>query len=102
MKGRIKALSGRLWFDLIFSVAFAIAGPCVAGTNDIVTTAAEILSLTPDQAARDIRVSVTGIVTVAESNWKGRFFVQDSTGGVFVNNETEPGPLPGDLVQVNG
>jgi len=98
----VKALPGRLRFDLIFPVAFAIAGTCAAATNGVLATAAEILSLSADDAARGIAVSITGIVTVAESNWKGRFFVQDSTGGVFVNNETEPGPVPGDVVQVSG
>src|SRR5882757_3781772 len=102
MKGRVKALPGRLRFDLIFPVAFAIAGTCAAATSDVLATAAEILSLSADHAARGIAVSIAGIVTVAESNWKGRFFVQDSTGGVFVNNETEPGPVPGDVVQVSG
>jgi signal transduction histidine kinase len=102
MKGRVEALPGRIRFDLVFPVAFAIAGSCAAATNHVLATAAEILSLPADHAARGIAVSISGIVTVAESNWKGRFFVQDSTGGVFVNNESEPGPVPGDLVQVSG
>jgi signal transduction histidine kinase len=41
-------------------------------------------------------------VTLAEPNWGGRFFVQDSTAGVFVNNTTDPLPVPGDVVQVSG
>jgi len=87
---------------LIFSAAGAIAGTSVAAEGEVLTTASAVLSLTPDEAARGIRVSVTGMVTAAEADWGGRFFVQDSTGGVFVNNEKEPQPVPGDLVQVSG
>jgi signal transduction histidine kinase len=70
--------------------------------NEVLTTATEILSLTSEQAARRISVSVTGVVTVAEPNWRGKFFVQDPTGGVFVNSTNDPQPVPGDLVQVSG
>jgi signal transduction histidine kinase len=71
-------------------------------TNNILTTAAEILSLTTEQAAKAIPVSITGVVTVAEPNWGGNFFVQDSTGGAFVNNGVEPQPGLGEVVRVDG
>src|SRR6266545_1310607 len=87
---------------LIFSVVCATPWTSTASTNKILTTAAEILSLTADQAAQGISVSVTGVVTVAEPNWGGKFFVQDSTAGVFVSNESDPQPVLGDLVQVSG
>ena len=87
---------------LIFSIASAIPATSAAATNSVLTTAAEVLSLTRSQATRRISVSVTGVVTVAEPNWAGRFFVQDSTGGVFVNNTHQPQPMLGDLVQVKG
>jgi len=87
---------------LIVSATFAIPRTCAASTNEVLTTATDILSLTAEQAGRKIPISVTGVVTVAEPHWGGRFFVQDSTGGVFVNNETEVQPAPGDLVQVTG
>src|SRR5262249_46334648 len=38
----------------------------------------------------------------AEPGWKGMFFLQDATGGVFVNNKGHPGPVPGDVVEVTG
>jgi len=59
------------------------------------------MSLTDQQATQNIRISITGVVTLAEPSWGGLFFVQDSTGGVFVNNQN-PRPAVGDVVQVTG
>jgi signal transduction histidine kinase len=87
---------------LIFLMAFAVPGFSTAANDGVLTNAAEVLSLTSAQAARRISVSVTGVVTVAEPNWGGKFFLQDSTGGVFVNNNHQPQPKLGDLVQVKG
>ncbi len=47
-------------------------------------------------------VSVKGIVTAADPALKGRFFIQDDTGGVFVDNANGARPLPGDVLQVTG
>ncbi len=65
-------------------------------------TAAAVLSLSAEQASRQLKISVSGIVTAAEPDWKGQFFVQDATGGVFVENLGRPGPAPGDVVTVTG
>jgi len=86
---------------LIFSIAFTCQS-FAAGSNDVLTSGAAILSLTADQAARNIPVLITGVVTLAEGDWGGRFFVQDSTSGVFVNSTKEPPPRPGDVVQISG
>jgi signal transduction histidine kinase len=45
---------------------------------------------------------VRGVVTAAEPNWDGRFFVADASGGVFVDNVGHPKPALGDLVEVTG
>jgi signal transduction histidine kinase len=86
---------------LIFTTAFSLLAISAAETNKVLTTAAEILSPIVVQSGQNIPVLVTGVVTVAESNWHGMFFVQDSTGGVFVN-ATNPPPAIGDLVKVSG
>src|SRR6266403_3590419 len=86
---------------LIFSLALAIPGVSGAATNQVLTNVAAIMSLTHDQATQSIRISITGVVTLAEPPWGGLFFVQDSTGGVFVNN-TNTRPAVGDVVQVTG
>jgi signal transduction histidine kinase len=87
---------------LIFGIVFGAFGVSAAVSNEVLTTTAEIRSLTSGQAARKIPVLVTGVVTVADASWKGAFFVHDSTGGVFVEDTNNPRPYPGDLVQVSG
>jgi signal transduction histidine kinase len=66
------------------------------------TNAADVLSLSTLQASNERPISVVGVVTAAPTNWGGRFFVQDASGGVFVYNPNAPGPTPGDLVSVTG
>jgi len=88
---------------LIFWIAVANRGLAASATNEseVLSTAAELSSLPGERAAERIPVSITGVVTLAEPTWGGLFFVQDSTGGVFVNNHGPP-PALGDLVQVDG
>jgi signal transduction histidine kinase len=87
---------------LILCMLFSIAGKTLAAANQVLTTAVQILSLTHDQSAQKIPVLVTGVVTLAPTNWDGKFFVQDAGAGVFVESTNKPGPSPGDLVQVRG
>jgi signal transduction histidine kinase len=86
---------------LIFSMAVAIRGLAEIDTNEVLSTAAQLSALGGERASQRIPVSITGVVTLAEPTWKGLFFVQDSTGGAFVNNHGPP-PALGDLVQVDG
>ncbi|MDB6017161.1 MAG: integral rane sensor signal transduction histidine kinase [Pedosphaera sp.] len=95
------------WFHaagLAIAALLALNPAAAASSDEVLTNAADILSLTAAQAHHKIKVSITGVVTVAEvsPNWKGKFFVQDATGGVFVNNTNKLQPLVGDLVQVDG
>jgi len=71
-------------------------------TPTLLTNAADVLSLTPEQADKKIPVLVRGVVTGAEPSWGGQFFVQDATAGVFVENRSDEHPEPGDLVEVKG
>src|SRR6266700_8297336 len=86
---------------LVFAIALAIPAISGAATNEVLTNVAAIMSLTDKQATQSIRISITGVLTLAEPTWGGMFFVQDSTGGVFVNN-TNTRPAVGDVVQVTG
>jgi len=90
----LRSISTGVWIFL----AFAIPGISAAETNKVLTTAAEILSPIVVPPGQNIPVLVTGVVTVAEVHWHGMFFVQDSTGGVFVN-ATNPPPAVGDFGQ---
>ncbi len=67
-----------------------------------ITNAADVLALSTSRAAQGIQVSITGVVTVAEPSWSGRFFMQDASGGVFVNNVGKAQPQVGDQVHVTG
>ena len=70
--------------------------------NEVLTNASQVLSLSAEEASRGIKISIKGVVTAAEPNWGGRFFVQDSSGGVFVENISNTQPSPGDVVAVSG
>src|SRR5258708_32130911 len=94
----LRSLRTGVW---IFLMAFAIPGISAAETNKVLTTADEILSPIVVTPGQNIPVLVTGVVTFTEVNWHGMFFVQDSSGGVFVN-ATNPPPTIRDLVKVNG
>lgn len=72
----------------------------VPDENIILTRAADVLALPDDQASLGIPVFIKGIVTVAQTNWSGRFFVQDASGGVFVENRTNQ-PMVGDLLEIS-
>ena len=71
-------------------------------TADTLTNAADVLALPDNKASLGIPVFVKGVVTAAETNWNGRFFIQDSSGGVFVEDKTLPQPLLGDVVEISG
>src|ERR1700744_3759036 len=91
-----------LWLFVCFALMgasrFVLAGPA----DGVLTNASDVLSLSPEQASQSVKILVKGVVTAAEPGWGGRFFVQDASGGVFVDNTTPPGPSPGDLITVSG
>jgi signal transduction histidine kinase len=86
-------------------LALAGAGACLAAVDlpgEPLTHAASVLSLSGEQAGRRLKVTVTGVVTAAEPDWNGQFFVQDDTAGVFVENIGRPSPAAGDLIALEG
>ncbi|MGH7950773.1 MAG: histidine kinase [Limisphaerales bacterium] len=88
-------------FAFFLSVAYVYVPP-TAHARDTLTNAADVLALSAKDAQSGISVSVKGIVTAAESNWRGKFFMQDASGGIYVNNRTMPQPRIGDVVEVTG
>lgn len=93
--------ASRTW---IFCFLFlAICTPVFGQESAIVlSNAAEVISLPAEQASRMLKVHITGVVTASDPILKGRFFLQDSTGGVFVDNVNGRHLDPGDLVEVSG
>ncbi len=68
----------------------------------VLTNTHSIISLPAERAALALRVKVTGVVTAADPSLKGRFFLQDASGGVFVDNVNGRRAEPGALVEVTG
>jgi signal transduction histidine kinase len=89
----------RLAFALtwLFSAARIQAQPA-----PLLTNAMDVISLPAEQASRSLKVLVTGVVTVSDPILKGRFFVQDATGGVFVDNVNGTRLRAGELVEISG
>jgi signal transduction histidine kinase len=85
-----------------FFFLFICGNSLVARANNTLTNASDVLALSAKEASLFVPIIVKGVVTAAETNWDGRFFVQDSSGGVFVDNAGNPPPATGDLVEVSG
>ena len=77
-----------------------ITWPAAAQTP--LTNGADILGLPASQAGKGVPVRMRGVVTAAEPNWSGRFFMQDQTAGVFVEYLGKTQPVVGDEVEVTG
>ena len=73
-----------------------------ASATELLTNASEVISLPVERAARQLKVVVTGTVTVTVPTLGGSFFVQDATCGVFVDNRDGKAPETGDVVRVSG
>ena len=91
------------WWSLVYLILF-LCGilPVAAQADNTLTNASDVLALSAEQASSGIPILVKGAVTAAETNWLGSFFVQDSSGGIFVDNAGNPQPVPGDVVEVSG
>jgi len=89
-------------FCAIFALLNTEQSNSAEQADELLTNASQVLSLSAEQASHGIKISIKGVVTAAESNWGGRFFVQDSSGGVFVENINNRQPAPGDVVTVSG
>jgi signal transduction histidine kinase len=91
---------------VVLCAAFLVsnAEPTISSdqSNGLLTNASAILALSGEQASQGIHVSIQGVVTAAEPDWGGRFFMQDSSGGVFVENISNEQPFPGDVLTVSG
>src|ERR1035437_2020861 len=106
LSGKLNASPVLLTFKLRFSIVFALWAAATTGQaqtqSELLTNAADVISLPAERAAHSLPVSVKGVVTAADPALKGRFFIQDSTGGVFVDNVDGERPNPGDVVEVSG
>jgi signal transduction histidine kinase len=70
--------------------------------RELLTNAIDALSLPAEKALTGVDIAIEGVVTVTEPDWGGRFFVQDATAGIFVENIGDRQPAAGDVVRVTG
>jgi signal transduction histidine kinase len=89
------------WLFTFFTL-FTCGNLLVARASNTLTNASDVLALSAKEASLFIPIIVKGVVTAAETHWDGRFFVQDSSGGVFVDNAGHPPPAIGDFIEVSG
>ncbi|MCU0786645.1 MAG: hypothetical protein MUC91_00400, partial [Verrucomicrobia bacterium] len=91
--------------SLCSGLLFLLALPQAAAAQSsppVLTNAVSVLSLPPDRATSGLDVSLQGVVTAAQPDWHGKFFVQDDSAGIFVVSSNSEQPLPGDVVRVTG
>ncbi|MDB6124639.1 MAG: integral rane sensor signal transduction histidine kinase [Pedosphaera sp.] len=102
MKSPLSWLASLFRFFLVPAFFIAVQAAFAQPASELLTNAADVISLSAERASSSIKVAVTGVVTAADPTMKGRFFLQDATGGVFVDNVHGRRPEPGDLVEVSG
>src|SRR4029078_11643575 len=94
---------GRFFFASIWMLGVMVGmlppGRCRA---EMLTNAAQVLSLSGEQAEKKLPVRVKGVVTAAEPNWGSKFFVTDATTGVSVGYASNGRPEVGAVLEVEG
>ncbi len=95
-------MSSLSWFFVFYLFCQLVCNPAALHGYETLTNAADVLALPAKKASLGIPIWVKGVVTAAETNWDGRFFVQDSSAGVFVENIGSQQPRPGDVIEVSG
>jgi signal transduction histidine kinase len=82
----------------------AASGAVASGQTSgrLLTNAADVISLPAETASRFLKVLIQGVVTASDPALHGRFFVQDDTGGVFVDNANGSPVEAGQRVEVSG
>ncbi len=92
----------RFFLLLLVMPLAAVAEPSGSGPAPYIDTAEAVLALSLEEAYEQRPISLRGVVTAVPQTWEGRFFMQDDTAGVFVDNVSGRTPEPGDLVHVLG
>src|SRR6516162_8620194 len=81
-----------------------VASARAAGQNppaEELSTAAQVRSLTPGQAAQKLPVKLTGVITFCDEGLNSRF-VQDNTAGIYFRglNANMPALTAGQVVEI--
>ena len=91
---------------LLVLCTLVVSARCAAGQNppaQELLTAAQVRSLTPQQAAQQLPVRLKGVVTFCDEGLNSRF-VQDSTAGIYFRdlNTNMPALTAGQMVEIEG
>lgn len=81
--GELSATSGK-------DVQVLEAGNAVANVSQALNTAAQVQSLSAEQAERKLPVKIRGVVTSAPARYVNGLIIQDGTRGIYVNLEDIP------------
>ncbi|MGA9780405.1 MAG: hypothetical protein WBS33_19280 [Verrucomicrobiia bacterium] len=92
---------------LVVLCALVVSARWAAGQNnppaEQLLTAAEVRSLTPQQASQQLPVKLKGVVTFCDEGLNSRF-VQDNTAGIYFRdlNTNMPALTAGQMVEIKG
>lgn len=97
--GRITALASLVW---LFSLTAWFTAMAADAPARVLTTAAEVRSLSPAEAEKQLPVQLRGVVTFYDDGLFSRF-IQDDTAGIYLQEMTNAIALKsGQLVEVTG
>ena len=85
----------------LLATVFSLRGAEAPVETKVLTTAAEVRALSSSVADSKRNATIRGVVTAAESDWSGKFVIQDETAGIFVQNVGAQ-PEIGDFIEVSG
>ncbi len=93
----LSKLSATLSLLLCISVGYTQESP-----PEPLRTAVEVTSLTDTLAGRQLAIELEATVTAVEPDWNGQFFLQDHTGGIWVEYLGQHAPAVGDRLYIKG
>lgn len=93
----LSRIAGSLCLLLCLSVGYAQPSP-----PEPLSNAHQVTSLTDTLAGRQLAIELQGTVTAVEPDWEGQFFMQDDTGGVWVEYFGTKTPKVGDHISIQG
>ena len=83
-------------------LAVSVSSVRAGSLPPVLTSAQQILALSEVESGENRAVRLIGTVTVCDEFWGGEFFLQDDTGGIFVDIKSATHPIPGDVLEVTG
>jgi signal transduction histidine kinase/CheY-like chemotaxis protein len=102
MPTRQVATAGRCAAVFCWALAMPAAAPKAPPEPGVLTSAAQVHRLTPQQAAAKLPVRIRGVITFCPSR-QGSFFLHDGSAGIYVESKRPDLVLkPGQLVELEG